>query len=235
MTDQPFHRHSGPAGEQSNLSPMLGDLNRYYNEGVRNVAGAHMFTSDPIERFIVEHQVYETGSPARRDLEFKPVAQSPPETVTVKKPVSMKGSGHELTTTFKKGSVTTTLASRDAKSILTIVDNEVAARQALSASSSEPDKTKHATVATDLGALRPRYDTQVNGIRAMADKTKIRDEVLKLNDEVAKWVIDVANRHGLHDFLRKALQLDPITDRIQTQIKDQLEKQSGHAEAGEPR
>ncbi len=76
VTDQPFKRHSDEGGKQRNLTPMLGDLNRYYNEALRNVTGAHMFTNDAIEQFIVMHQLYDKGSPALRDLEFRPVGGS---------------------------------------------------------------------------------------------------------------------------------------------------------------
>jgi hypothetical protein len=73
VTDQPFRRHSDPAGGNANLSPMLADANRYYNEGLRNLLKAHMFTSDPIEAFIVQHQLYPGGSKVRIDLEFKAI------------------------------------------------------------------------------------------------------------------------------------------------------------------
>ena len=72
--------------------------------------------------------------------------------------------------------------------------------------------------------MRPRYEEGVKRARAITDKSKIRDEVRKLNDEVASWTIAIANRHGLHDFLRQALQLDPVLESIRGQIEGQLEK-----------
>ena len=51
---------------------MLGDLNRYYQEALRNLTGAHMFGGDDIERFIVQHQLYAEGSPAARNIAFVP-------------------------------------------------------------------------------------------------------------------------------------------------------------------
>ncbi|MBT2552007.1 hypothetical protein [Arthrobacter sp. ISL-5] len=74
VTDQPFRQHSDPSGANRNLTPMLADLNRYFNEAVRNITGAHMFGSDEIERFIVMHQLYDKNSPAMRELGFQPVA-----------------------------------------------------------------------------------------------------------------------------------------------------------------
>jgi hypothetical protein len=73
VTDQPFRRHSGPGGGNSNLSPMLGDLNRYYQEALRNVGRAHIFGDDAVEHFIVQHQLYPKRSPALLDLTFEPV------------------------------------------------------------------------------------------------------------------------------------------------------------------
>lgn len=73
VTDQPFRRHSGTEGEAGNLTPMLGDLNRYVNEAIRNELGAHMFGADEIEQFVVQHQLYPGGSPARREVGFQPV------------------------------------------------------------------------------------------------------------------------------------------------------------------
>ena len=66
VTDQPFTRHSTAGGQNPNLSPMLADLNRYYQEALRNLLGAHMFGGDEIERFIISHQLYPEGSPALR-------------------------------------------------------------------------------------------------------------------------------------------------------------------------
>jgi hypothetical protein len=76
VTDQPFRKHSESGGQRPNLSPMLADANRYYNEAVRNLLGAHMFGGDTIERFIVAHQLYPAGSPALRDLAFGPGTRS---------------------------------------------------------------------------------------------------------------------------------------------------------------
>jgi hypothetical protein len=71
IADQPFRRHS-EGGSKGNLTPMLGDLNRYYQEGVRNLTGAHMFEKDEILQFIVQHQLYPEGSPAARNISFTP-------------------------------------------------------------------------------------------------------------------------------------------------------------------
>ena len=147
-----------------------------------------------------------------------------PGSLVARSPLSMAGTGHELTTVYQNGAVSTTLASPDAKSILTIVDNESFHATEVSSVSSEPEKTKQATIASQLATLRPRYDAETVRIRGMADKTKIRTEIIKLNDEVSRWTIDIANRHGLHDFLRAALQLDPVVERIRIQVEDQLEK-----------
>ena len=43
VSDQPFRQHSDPSGGNANLMPMLAEANRYYQEALRNVAGAHEF------------------------------------------------------------------------------------------------------------------------------------------------------------------------------------------------
>ncbi|MEV2220314.1 hypothetical protein AB0E01_10595 [Nocardia vinacea] len=72
VVDQPFKAHSTAEGKLPNLSPMLAEANRYFNEAIRDAQGAHMFGADEIERFIIQHQLYTPRSPARRDIEFKP-------------------------------------------------------------------------------------------------------------------------------------------------------------------
>jgi hypothetical protein len=73
LTDQPFKRHSEAGGTKPNLSPMLADANRYYQEALRDIGHAHWFTNDAIESFVVEHQLYPDRSPARTDLGFNAV------------------------------------------------------------------------------------------------------------------------------------------------------------------
>ena len=148
----------------------------------------------------------------------------PAKAAKITRPLSMSGTSHQLTTAYADGSLSTTLATRDAKSVLTIVDNEARLHASLAATSPEPARSRHSAIASELSSLRPKYDSEAARIRAMTDKSKIRDEIVKLNDEITQWIIDVANRHGLHDFLRQALQLDPVIERIRIQIEDQLEK-----------
>ncbi len=148
----------------------------------------------------------------------------PAKATKITRPLSMSGTSHQLTTAYADGSISTTLATRDAKSVLTIVDNEAGLHAGLAATSPEPARSRHSAIAIELSSLRPKYDSEAARIRAMTDKSKIRDEIVKLNNEVTQWIIDVANRHGLHDFLRKALHLDPVIERIRIQIEDQLEK-----------
>ena len=56
VKDQPFRRHS-EGGESGNLTPMLADLNRYYQEALRNRTSVHFFERDEILQFIAQHSL----------------------------------------------------------------------------------------------------------------------------------------------------------------------------------
>ena len=80
VSDQPFRQHSDPSGGNANLMPMLGEANRYYQEALRNVAGAHEFDAfgsggarnDDIERFILQHQLGSAHSSFRQNMAAGP-------------------------------------------------------------------------------------------------------------------------------------------------------------------
>lgn len=80
VSDQPFRQHSDPSGGNANLTPMLAEANRYYQEALRDVAGAHEFDAfgpggarnDDIERFILQHQLGSARSSFRRNMAAGP-------------------------------------------------------------------------------------------------------------------------------------------------------------------
>jgi hypothetical protein len=80
VSDQPFRQHSDASGGKANLMPMLAEANRYYQEALRNVAGAHEFDAfgsggarnDDIERFMLQHQLGSARSSFRQNMAAGP-------------------------------------------------------------------------------------------------------------------------------------------------------------------
>ncbi|MFI2314059.1 hypothetical protein ACH5AP_14805, partial [Streptomyces anulatus] len=146
----------------------------------------------------------------------------PQAAFSTKRNLSMTGEPHELRTTYRNGDISTSLASAKAKDILGIVDKEIRERQKIL--ELDPDDKRTKEIVADLSTLRPKYDQEMARCRSISDKSKIREAVEKLNDEVASWVISIANKYTLTDFIRKALGLEQPIERIRTQVEDQLEK-----------